>query len=70
MKVITAIISLSATTSALAHTGDHSGVSSALAHTFGSLQHLAAAVAVMASVAGVIALSGKLNAKLASYRAK
>ena len=70
MKVTTALSLLALSPAALAHTGDHSATVSALAHAFGSADHLAAALAVMAGVAAVIAVAGKVKAKIALRRAK
>ena len=70
MKAITTLSLLALSPAALAHTGDHSATVSALAHAFGSADHLAAALAVMASVAAVITVAGKVKAKLALRRAK
>lgn len=70
MKAITTLPLLAVSPAALAHTGDHSATASALAHAFGSVDHLAAALAVMAGVAVVIAVAGKVKAKLALRRAK
>ncbi len=58
--------------SALAHTGDHASVSAAtaLAHAFTSPAHIAGALAVMASVAVVVAVTSKAKQALAARRAK
>lgn len=70
MKVTTTLSLLALSPAAMAHSGDHSATVSALAHAFGSVDHLAAALAVMASVAAVIAVAGKVKTKLALRRAK
>jgi len=61
MKAIYTLIAVAASPAALAHTGDHSTVASAIAHAFGSADHLGAALIVMAGIAGVIALTGKFK---------
>jgi hypothetical protein len=58
--------------SAFAHTGDHASVSAsaALAHAFTSPAHIAGALAVMASIAAVVAVTSKAKQALAARRAK
>mgnify|MGYP000285755446 FL=1 len=70
MKAITTLSLLTLSPAAMAHTGDHSATVSALAHAFGSVEHLAAALAVMACVTAVIAVAGKVKTKLVLRRAK
>jgi len=70
MKAITTLSLLALSPAVLAHTGDHSATVSALAHAFGSVDHLPAALAVMASVAAVIAVASKVKTKRALHRAK
>lgn len=70
MKVITTISLMAVAPTAMAHTGDHSALTSSLAHAFGSPEHLIAAVAVIGAVAAVVALTARFNAKFAARRAK
>jgi len=61
MKSTCTLIAVAASPAALAHTGDHSAVASALAHAFGSADHFGAALVVMVGVAGAIALTSKFK---------
>ena len=61
MKFTCTLIAVAASPAALAHTGDHSAVASALAHAFGSVDHFGAALVVMVGVAGAIALTSKFK---------
>lgn len=70
MKVIYKILAGSFVPSVYAHTGDHSALTSSLAHAFSSLEHLAAAFCVLGVVAGLVVLGTKMSAKLKVSRAK
>jgi len=61
---------LVAPSAAFAHTGDHSNVASALGHAFSSVEHAALSLAVVASIAGTLAVSSRLKTKAQAQRAK
>ena len=69
MKVIYTIIALGSSSAALAHTGDHSAVGSAIAHSFASSDHLAPAMIFAAGFAALTAIAFRIGSTLKARRA-
>lgn len=70
MKVISTFCLLAVAPAAMAHTGDHTALTSSLTHAFSSADHLLAATAVLGAVGAAFALTAKFNTRCAARRAK
>lgn len=70
MKAFYVLPFLVAPTAAIAHTGDHSNMASALGHAFSSAEHATLSLAVMASIALVLFSATRIKGQVKASRAK